>query len=41
MFEKVKLQWKWVEDKLLVSAWLNVSIDPLVGTDQKAEAFWE
>ncbi|XP_074367392.1 uncharacterized protein LOC141707871 [Apium graveolens] len=34
-------QWRWVEDKLLISAWLNVSIDPLVGTDQKAEAFWE
>ncbi|XP_074356457.1 glutathione S-transferase T3-like [Apium graveolens] len=33
-------QWKWVEDKLLISVWLNVSIDPLVGTDQKAEAFW-
>ncbi|XP_074355717.1 glutathione S-transferase T3-like [Apium graveolens] len=27
--------WKWVEDKLLISAWLNVSIDPLVSTDQK------
>ncbi|XP_074378376.1 uncharacterized protein LOC141719912 [Apium graveolens] len=34
-------QWKWVEDNLLISAWLNVSIDPLVGTDQKAKAFWE
>ncbi|XP_074378552.1 glutathione S-transferase T3-like [Apium graveolens] len=34
-------QWKWVEDNLLISAWLNVSIDPLVGTDQKAEAFLE
>nr|XP_017245770.1 PREDICTED: glutathione S-transferase T3-like [Daucus carota subsp. sativus] len=34
-------QWKWVEDKLLISAWLNVSIDPLVGTDQKTEAFWD
>ncbi|XP_074335988.1 glutathione S-transferase T3-like [Apium graveolens] len=34
-------QWKWVEDKLLISAWLNVSIDPLVGTDQKADAFWD
>ncbi|XP_074322701.1 uncharacterized protein LOC141659676 [Apium graveolens] len=34
-------QWKWVEDKLLISAWLNESIDPLIGTDQKAEIFWE
>ncbi|XP_074374823.1 glutathione S-transferase T3-like [Apium graveolens] len=34
-------QWKWIEDKLLISAWLNVSIDPLIGTDQKAETFWE
>ncbi|XP_074337691.1 uncharacterized protein LOC141674890 [Apium graveolens] len=34
-------QWKWSEDKLLISAWLNVSIDPLVGTDQKADAFWD
>lgn len=34
-------QWKWVEDKLLISAWLNVSIDPLIGTDQKADAFWD
>nr|XP_017225386.1 PREDICTED: glutathione S-transferase T3-like [Daucus carota subsp. sativus] len=33
--------WTWVEDKLLISAWLNVSIDPLIGTDQKAEAFWD
>ena len=27
------VQWKWEEDKLLISAWLNVSIDPLIGTD--------
>ncbi|XP_074323390.1 glutathione S-transferase T3-like [Apium graveolens] len=33
-------QWKWVEDKLLISAWLNVSIDPVIGTDQKADEFW-
>ncbi|KAL8088180.1 hypothetical protein AgCh_038095 [Apium graveolens] len=33
--------WKWVEDKLLISAWLNVSIDPLVSTDQKDDVFWE
>ncbi|XP_063948241.1 glutathione S-transferase T3-like [Daucus carota subsp. sativus] len=35
------VQWKWEEDKLLISAWLNVSIDPLVGTDQKGDTFWE
>ncbi|KAL8091739.1 hypothetical protein AgCh_034121 [Apium graveolens] len=34
-------QWKWVEDKLLISAWLNVSLDALIGTDQKAEEFWD
>ena len=33
--------WTWVQDKLLISAWSNVSIDPLIGTDQKAEAFWD
>ncbi|KAL9659290.1 hypothetical protein QQ045_024095 [Rhodiola kirilowii] len=38
---EVTSQWKWVEDKLLISAWLNVSIDPLVGTDQKGEVFWD
>ncbi|XP_074322891.1 glutathione S-transferase T3-like [Apium graveolens] len=34
-------QWKWNEDKLLISAWLNLSIDPMIGTDQKGETFWE
>ncbi|XP_074346383.1 glutathione S-transferase T3-like [Apium graveolens] len=34
-------QWNLVEHKLLISAWLSVSIDPLIGTDQKAEAFWD
>ena len=29
------------EDKLLISSWLNVSIDPLIGTDQKGEAIWD
>ncbi|XP_074327358.1 uncharacterized protein LOC141665275 [Apium graveolens] len=27
-------QWRWVEDKLLISAWLNVSIDPLIGAQK-------
>ena len=34
-------QWKWDEDELLISAWLNVSTDPMIGTDQKGETFWE
>ena len=34
-------QWKWSEDKLLISAWLNVSTDPITGADQKSEAFWD
>ncbi|XP_076895916.1 uncharacterized protein LOC143548710 [Bidens hawaiensis] len=29
------------EDKLLVSAWLNCSIDAIQGTDQKESQFWE
>ncbi|XP_038723999.1 glutathione S-transferase T3-like [Tripterygium wilfordii] len=28
------------EDKNLVSAWLNTSIDAVQGTDQKAKTFW-
>ncbi|KAL0011821.1 hypothetical protein SO802_006929 [Lithocarpus litseifolius] len=29
------------EDTLLISAWLNISIDVMQGTKQKAENFWE
>ncbi len=29
------------EDKLLVSAWLNTSLDPVHGNEQKHEAFYE
>ncbi|KAL6140436.1 hypothetical protein ACLB2K_058735 [Fragaria x ananassa] len=29
------------EDKLLVSAWLNVIIDPIRGSDQKKNQFWK
>ncbi|KAL4628776.1 hypothetical protein ACB092_05G263500 [Castanea dentata] len=29
------------EDNLLVSAWLNISIDAVQGTNQRAETFWE
>ncbi|MED6121825.1 hypothetical protein PIB30_033748 [Stylosanthes scabra] len=31
--------WKWEEDEILISAWLNVSTDPVVGTDQKSDTF--
>ncbi|XP_074371353.1 uncharacterized protein LOC141712344 [Apium graveolens] len=34
-------QWCWNENQLLISAWLNVSTDPLIGADQKGEAFWD
>jgi len=27
-------------NKLLISAWLNVSKDPIVGVDQKGDGFW-
>ncbi|KAK9993907.1 hypothetical protein SO802_023610 [Lithocarpus litseifolius] len=29
------------EDTLLVSAWLNISIDAMQGTEQKAKKFWQ
>jgi hypothetical protein len=29
------------EDKLLVSAWLNVSMDPIQGVDQTQDTFWK
>ncbi|KAL4598249.1 hypothetical protein ACB092_11G047700, partial [Castanea dentata] len=29
------------EDNLLVSAWLNISVDAVQGTDQKTDTFWE
>ncbi|XP_057720173.1 uncharacterized protein LOC130934640 [Arachis stenosperma] len=32
--------WHWEEDEMLISAWLNVSTDPIVGTDQKGKTFW-
>ena len=28
------------EDKLLIQTWLNISKDPVVGVDQKADSFW-
>jgi len=29
------------EDKLLVSAWLNVSLDPVQGVDQSRSTYWK
>ncbi len=29
------------EDMLLVSAWLNVSLDPVVGSNQSHDTFWK
>ncbi|XP_062010574.1 glutathione S-transferase T3-like [Rosa rugosa] len=29
------------EDKLLVSAWLNIGLDPVKGADQKKKQFWK
>ena len=28
------------EDELLIQTWLNISKDPIVGVDQKADSFW-
>ncbi|MED6157825.1 hypothetical protein PIB30_027083 [Stylosanthes scabra] len=32
--------WQWEEDEMLISAWLNISTDPIVCTDQKSDTFW-
>jgi len=29
------------EEALLTQSWLNVAQDPVIGTGQKAEAFWD
>ncbi|XP_056843059.1 glutathione S-transferase T3-like [Raphanus sativus] len=34
-------KWSTKEDVVLISAWLNTSKDAIVGTDQKAGAFWK
>ncbi|XP_024013538.1 glutathione S-transferase T3-like [Eutrema salsugineum] len=34
-------KWTPKEDLVLISAWLNTSKDPVVGTDQKNTAFWK
>ncbi|XP_062217669.1 glutathione S-transferase T2-like [Phragmites australis] len=35
-----RTKWTDKEDELFVSAWLNVSQDPVVGTDQSKETYW-
>ncbi|XP_062232864.1 uncharacterized protein LOC133930214 [Phragmites australis] len=35
-----RTKWTDEEDELLVSAWLNVSQDPMVGTDQSKDTYW-
>ncbi|PKI34215.1 hypothetical protein CRG98_045395 [Punica granatum] len=37
---RLNSQWRWHQDELLLSAWLNTSRDSLKGADQKHEAFW-
>ncbi|MED6179400.1 hypothetical protein PIB30_000512 [Stylosanthes scabra] len=32
--------WTWKEDEIHIGAWLNVSTDHVVGTDQKGDTFW-
>ncbi|XP_057720014.1 uncharacterized protein LOC130934464 [Arachis stenosperma] len=32
--------WHWKEDQMLIGGWLNISTDPVIGTDQKGEIFW-
>lgn len=29
------------EDRLLISAWLNIGMDPIQGNEQKCNTFWE
>ncbi|XP_013611088.1 PREDICTED: glutathione S-transferase T3-like [Brassica oleracea var. oleracea] len=38
---KERRKWTPTEDRVLISAWLNTSKDPLVGNEQKAIAFWK
>ena len=37
---KERRKWSPTEDKILIGAWLNTSKDPVVSTEQKADAFW-
>ncbi|XP_013608057.1 PREDICTED: glutathione S-transferase T3-like [Brassica oleracea var. oleracea] len=38
---KERRKWTPTEDGVLISAWLNTSKDPVVGNEQKANAFWQ
>ncbi|XP_013624793.1 PREDICTED: glutathione S-transferase T3-like [Brassica oleracea var. oleracea] len=38
---KERRKWTPTEDRVLISAWLNTSKDPLVGNEKKAIAFWK
>jgi len=33
-------KWSTEDDELLISAWINCSTDPTIGTDQKRSSFW-
>lgn len=38
---KERRTWSSSDDILLISAWLNTSKDPIVGNEQKSDAFWK
>ncbi|XP_018454303.1 glutathione S-transferase T3-like [Raphanus sativus] len=38
---RVRQQWTPADDEVLISAWLNTSKDPIVGTDQRGLTFWQ
>ncbi len=35
-----RIRFEQPEDELLIQTWLNISKDPIVGVDQKADSFW-
>jgi len=37
---KQGVKWDEKEDEILISAWVNVGLDPVIGTGQKASTFW-
>jgi hypothetical protein len=38
--KQIRASFSMEEDTLLLQTWLNISKDPVVGVDQKAEGFW-
>jgi hypothetical protein len=36
-----KIRFQPKEDELLIQSWLNVSMDSIVGNDQKGDSFWK